>query len=108
MEIELYSADQLAPTSELFAALQNGTIDAVQSDDDSIAAPTDVSVFVGYFPLALRYSLDVPVLFNQLRAGRNLGCSLFGSGRQVALSRRLGSLPFHDQGSDLELGRPRR
>ena len=69
MEIELYSADQLAPTSELFAALQNGTIDAVQSDDDSIAAPTDVSAFGGYFPLALRYSLDVPVLFNQYGLG---------------------------------------
>ncbi len=69
MEIELYSADQLAPTNELFAALQNGTIDAVQSDDDSIAAPTDVSVFGGYFPLALRYSLDVPVLFNQYGLG---------------------------------------
>lgn len=45
--------------------MQKGTIDAVQSDDDSIAAPTDVRVFGGYFPLALRYSLDVPVLFEQ-------------------------------------------
>ncbi len=34
MEIELYYADQLVPTSELFRAMQNGTIDAVQSDDD--------------------------------------------------------------------------
>ena len=33
MEIELYYADQLVPTAELFRALQNGTIDAVQSDD---------------------------------------------------------------------------
>ncbi len=65
MEIELYTADQLVPTSELFRAMQNGTIDAVQSDDDSIAAPVDVSVFGGYFPFATRYSLDVPVLFNQ-------------------------------------------
>jgi TRAP-type mannitol/chloroaromatic compound transport system substrate-binding protein len=45
--------------------MQNGTIDAVQSDDDSIAAPVDVSVFGGYFPFGTRYSLDVPVLFNQ-------------------------------------------
>ena len=44
MEIELFFADQLVPTGELFRAMQNGTIDAVQSDDDSIAAPTDVSV----------------------------------------------------------------
>ena len=65
MEIELFFADQLVPTGELFRAMQNGTIDAVQSDDDSIAAPVDVSVFGGYFPFACRYSLDVPVLFNQ-------------------------------------------
>lgn len=69
MEIELFFADQLAPASELFGALQNGTVDIVQSDDDSIAAPTDVSVFGGYFPLALRYSLDVPVLFSRYGLG---------------------------------------
>lgn len=65
MEIELYYADQLVPTSELFRAMQKGTIDAVQSDDDSIGAPVDISVFGGYFPFATRYSLDVPVLFHQ-------------------------------------------
>jgi TRAP-type mannitol/chloroaromatic compound transport system substrate-binding protein len=65
MEIELFTADQLVPTGELFQAMQAGTIDAVQSDDDSMASPTEVTVFGGYFPLALRYSLDVPVLFNK-------------------------------------------
>ncbi len=65
MEIELFFADQLVPTSELFRAMQRGTIDAVQSDDDSMASPTEVTVFGGYFPFASRYSLDVPVLFNQ-------------------------------------------
>lgn len=65
MEIELFYADQLVPTSELFRAMQKGTIDAVQSDDDSMASPTEVAVFGGYFPFATRYSLDVPVLFNQ-------------------------------------------
>jgi TRAP-type mannitol/chloroaromatic compound transport system substrate-binding protein len=65
MQIELFYADQLVPTGELFQALQRGTIDAVQSDDDSMASPTEVTVFGGYFPFALRYSLDVPVLFNQ-------------------------------------------
>ncbi len=65
MEIELYFADQLVATGELFRALQRGTIDAVQSDDDSMASPTEVTVFGGYFPFACRYSLDVPVLFNQ-------------------------------------------
>ena len=64
MVIELYTADQLVPTGELFRAMQRGTIDAVQSDDDSIAAPVDVSVFGAYFPFASRYSLDVPVLFH--------------------------------------------
>ncbi len=65
MEIELFFADQLVPTGELFRAMQKGTIDAVQSDDDSIAAPVDIAVFGGYFPFATRYSLDIPVLFNQ-------------------------------------------
>ena len=65
MEIELFYADQLVPTGELFRALQKGTIDAVQSDDDSIAAPVDIAVFGGYFPFGTRYSLDVPVLFHQ-------------------------------------------
>ena len=65
MVIELFTADQLVPTGELFRAMQKGTIDAVQSDEDSMAAPVDLSVFGGYYPLALRYSLDVPVLFNQ-------------------------------------------
>ena len=65
MVIELYTADQLVPTGELFRAMQAGTIDAVQSDEDSMAAPVDVSIFGGYFPFGLKYSLDVPVLFNQ-------------------------------------------
>ncbi|MEP0710182.1 TRAP transporter substrate-binding protein [Parvibaculum sp.] len=63
MVIELYTADQLVPQGELFRAVQNGTIDAAQSDDDSMAAPIDVSVFGAYFPFASRYSLDVPVLW---------------------------------------------
>jgi TRAP-type mannitol/chloroaromatic compound transport system substrate-binding protein len=64
MVIELYNSDQLVPTSELFRAMQRGTIDAVQSDDDSIGAPVDVAVFAAYFPFASRYSLDVPTLFH--------------------------------------------
>src|SRR3546814_1278428 len=58
MEIELYYADQLVPTSELFRALQAGTIDAVQSDDATMASPVDISVFGGYFPFSTRSSLD--------------------------------------------------
>ncbi|MEM8854149.1 MAG: twin-arginine translocation signal domain-containing protein [Pseudomonadota bacterium] len=65
MEIELYYADQLVPTPELFRALQNGTIDAVQSDDATMASPVDIAVFGGYFPFSTRYSLDLPVLFDR-------------------------------------------
>ncbi len=65
MQIDLYTADELVPQGELFRAVQKGTIDVVQSDDDSIAAPVDVAIFAAYFPLGLRYSLDVPVLWNE-------------------------------------------
>lgn len=63
MEIELYYADQLVPTADLFRALQTGTLDAVQSDEATMASPVDIAVFGGYFPFATRYSLDVPALF---------------------------------------------
>ena len=63
MEIELYYADQLVPTDELFRAMQSGVIDAVQSDDATMASPVDINVFGGYFPFSTRYSLDLPVLF---------------------------------------------
>ena len=64
MVIELYTADQLVPQGELFRAVQAGTIDAAQSDDDSAASPVDVKVFGAYFPFASRYSLDVPALWH--------------------------------------------
>lgn len=63
MVIDLFTADQLVPQGELFRAVQAGTIDAAQSDDDSAAAPVDVKVFGAYFPFASRYSLDVPALW---------------------------------------------
>jgi len=63
MEIELYYADQLVPTDELFRAMQRGVIDAVQSDDATMQSPVDINVFGGYFPFSTRYSLDLPVLF---------------------------------------------
>ncbi|CAN0571288.1 unnamed protein product, partial [Ectocarpus sp. 12 AP-2014] len=34
LEVELFYADQIVPTGELFQALQRGTIDGVHSDDD--------------------------------------------------------------------------
>lgn len=63
MEIELYYADQLVPTSELFRALQNGTLDAIQSDEATMAAPVDIAVFGGYFPFATRFSPDIGAMF---------------------------------------------
>lgn len=68
-EIEIYYADQIVPTGELFRALQAGTIDAVHSDDDSMAAPVEVSIFGGYFPFATKHLMDVPVLFEQYGLG---------------------------------------
>ena len=62
MVIELYTADQLVPRRAV-QAVQAGTIDAAQSDDDSMAAPVDVAVFAAYFPFASG-SLDVPVLWH--------------------------------------------
>ena len=56
MVIELYTSDQLVPQSELFKAVQDGTIDACQSDEDSMSSPADVSIFGAYFPFATRYA----------------------------------------------------
>jgi len=64
MVIELYTADELVPHGELFRAVQDGTVDAAQSDDDSMASPVDVAAFAAYFPFASRFSLDVPALWN--------------------------------------------
>jgi TRAP-type mannitol/chloroaromatic compound transport system substrate-binding protein len=64
MVIELFTSDQLVPTAELFRAVQAGTLDACQTDDDSVSAPVDIAVFSAYFPLASRYSLDVPALWH--------------------------------------------
>lgn len=70
MIIDLYYADQLVPTSELFSSLQQGTLDCIQSDEDSMGSPADVAPFSAYFPFATRYSLDVPALFNEFGLGK--------------------------------------
>ena len=99
MEVELFYADQIVPTGELFQALQRGTIDAVHSDDDSMASPTPLRQFGGYFPFATKHILDVPVLFNQyglegdlargIRQGRRRnGCRLPGRTRATSTPRR--------------------
>ncbi|MEH6473706.1 MAG: hypothetical protein V7752_20985, partial [Halopseudomonas sp.] len=51
----------------------------MQSDDESISAPIDVSVFGCYIQFGTRYSVDVPVLFNQY------GLNETGSGRLLPL-----------------------
>lgn len=63
MQIDMYTADELVPQDELFRAVLRGTLDAAQSDADSMAAPADIAQFEAYFPFASRYSLDVPTLF---------------------------------------------
>ncbi len=64
MVIELYTADEIVPQSELFRSVQRGTLDACQSDEDSMGAPVDISVFGAYFPFATRHALDVPTLWH--------------------------------------------
>lgn len=64
MIIEVYSADELVPQSELFRALKDGTIDAAVSDDQSMGSPADVAAFSAYVPLAARTGLDINVLWN--------------------------------------------
>lgn len=65
LEVEVFFSDQIVPTGELFRAMQAGTIDAVHSDDDSMASPAVTRQFGGYFPMGTRHALDVPVLFHQ-------------------------------------------
>ena len=80
MEIALHTADELVPASDLFRALREGEIDMAQTDDDSMAAPTDVAVFGGYFPLALRHGLDAPVLFERYGLGEIWSEAYAGTG----------------------------
>ena len=101
MEIELYFADQLVPTGELFRALQSGTIDARAFGRrlDGLA-DVEVRVFGGYFPFATSYILDVPVLFNQYGLDRHLARGLCQGRRAMALGRRLGPLQLQHQEAD--------
>ena len=106
MVIELYSADQLVPQGELFRAVQTGTIDAAQSDDNSAAAPVDVTVFGAYFPFASRYSLDVPALWNW-HGLKEIWEEAYAEarGRHLAHHRRLGPVQLrHHQADPLARG----
>ena len=66
MEIELFYADQIVPTGELCSKHYKGVPLML-----SIRTMTrwrrrlHYSMFGGYFPLATKHALDVPVLFNQ-------------------------------------------
>ena len=100
MKIELYFADQLVPQGELFRAVQQGTLDAVQSDDDLIGSPADVALFGAYFPFATRYSLDVPALFADYGLNEIWEESYAGTGVKLARRRRLGPLQLRHQRAD--------
>ena len=106
MEIELYYADQLVPTDELFRAMQNGTIDAVQSDDATMASPVDINVFGGYFPFSTRYSLDMPVLFKYYGLDE-IWAEAYGEveGVEWLSAGAWDPLPHLHQGSDPQPGR---
>jgi TRAP-type mannitol/chloroaromatic compound transport system substrate-binding protein len=105
MEIELYYADQLVPTSELFRALQNGTIDAVQSDDATMQSPVDISVFGGYFPFSTRYSLDLPVFTKEpIRSIADMrGKRVFGVPTAGRFLSRYGLIPVTVPWDDVEV-----
>ena len=64
MVIELYYESLNVPRNEIYQALKDGFLDAVQADDTSVVPDTDISVFSGYFPFACRHSLDIPALFH--------------------------------------------
>jgi hypothetical protein len=108
MEIELFYADQIVPTGELFQALQRGTIDAVHSDDDSMASPTPLRQFGGYFPFATKHILDVPVLFNQYGLADIWRSEYEKVGVNVDFGRRTGSVQLQHQEGDHVARRPRR
>ena len=65
MQIELYYADQLVPPPSCSARCSAAPSTRCSPTTTRWQSPTEVTVFGGYFPFASRYSLDVPVLFNQ-------------------------------------------
>ena len=100
MEIQLFTADQLVPTGELFRAMQQGTIDAVQSDDDSMNSPLDIKVFGGYFPFATQsktlFKQRLGIFkrhLNRIAAGTRIihrhGCKLIDAVRSDAHRRQV-------------------
>jgi len=103
MVIEMYTADQLVPQGELFRAVQSGTLDAAQSDDDSAAAPVDVAVFGAYFPFASRYSLGMVRPQGHLAGGVQRS-----AGRDLAERRFVGPLQLRHHQADPFGGGPER
>ena len=83
-----------SPPASSSAPLQRGTIDAVQSDDDSIASPTEVSVF------GLPLQPGCPGALQPVGLGRDLGGRIRQGRRQVALGGCVGSLPLRHQRPD--------
>jgi hypothetical protein len=63
MQIELFFADQLVPTGELFQAMQRGNNSTRCNRTTTNGIPNRI-VFVA-ISRRPRYSPDVPVLFNQ-------------------------------------------
>ena len=107
MVIELYTADQLVPQGELFRAVQSGTIDAAQSDDDSAASPVDVKVFARLLPVRLALFARRAGAVALVRPQGDLGGGLRrGRWRDLALDRLLGSVQLRHHQADPLARRP--
>jgi hypothetical protein len=108
MVIELFFADQIVPTGELFRAMQ-----AARS---TRCIPTTIrwlrrwkcGLFGGYFPFATRSILDVPVLFQQYGLGDIWREAYSGRSACLALGRRPGSVQLQHQEGNHQRRRSRR
>jgi hypothetical protein len=65
MEIELFTPTSWCPRASCSAPCRRAPSTRCSRMTTRWQSPTEVTVFGGYFPFASRYSLDVPVLFNQ-------------------------------------------
>ena len=93
MVIELYTADQLVPQGELIRAVQAGTIDAAQSDDDFGGLAGRREGVRGLLPLRLALLARRAGAVALVRAEGNLGRGLCRDpGRDLAFDRLVGSL----------------
>ena len=101
MVIELYTADQLVPHGELFRAVQAGTIDAAQSDDDFDGGSGRRRRVRRLLPVRLALQPGRAGAVALVRPEGDLGGSVWRGGRRhLAEHRRLGPLQLRDHEAD--------